>query len=243
MTPRAALLLLLMLALLVTGGAGAGRAGAQSMQNRAPGYAAGDRPWLRCGIERALDVDFEGSGRPYRVEWRRCGPRQAEWKPDGKTIDYPSHFVTVTRDAASPTALVVFDNADEPGLSHIESVRPARFTRDGRQQLVVVEGIYGTGAAWQLCALGLVDGQLACWELPAWGPAIAPLMAADEESWKSLLRVVADDRLLVEAQIYDKAHDANCCPTRGSIFVELRPGNGRFEPSRVWRVPPERATR
>ncbi len=213
--PRAALLLLLMLALLVTGGTGAGGAGAQSMQNRAPGYAAGDRPWLRCGIERALDVD----------------------------IDYPSHYVTVTRDAASPAPLVVFDNADEPSLSHIESVRPARFTSDGRQQLVVVEGIYGTGAAWELCALGLVNGELACWELPGWGPAIAPLMAADEESWKSLLRVVADDRLLVEAQIYDKAHDANCCPTRGSIFVELRPGNGRFEPSRVWRVPPERATR
>lgn len=240
MTSRVLLLPMLAIALLVTSGAGAGRAGAESMPNRAAEYAGGDRPWLRCGIEEALDVDFEGTGRPYHVEWRRCGPRQAEWKADGKTIDYPSHYVTVTRDAATPAPLVVFDNADEPGLSYIESVRSARFTGDGRQQLVVVEGIYGTGAAWELCALGLVNGRLACWELPAWGPAIAPLMAADEESWKSLLRVVADDRLLVEAQIYNRVHDANCCPTRGAIFVELRPGNGRFDIRQVWRVPPRK---
>lgn len=241
MTPAGVLLRLLIPALLVVGSAGA--AGAQSLPSRASGYAAGERPWLRCGIEESIEVDFEGGRRPHRVEWRRCGPRRAEWKPDGTTIDYPVHYVTVTRDAASPAPLIVFDNADEPSISYVESIRRMRFTRDGRQQLVVVEGIYGSGAAWALCALGLINGKLACWELPGWGPVIAPLMGADEASWKSLLRSVADDRLLVEAQIYDKTHDGNCCPSRGSIFVELRPVNGRFEPGRVWRVPPEKATR
>jgi hypothetical protein len=125
----AGLLRLLLPALLVVGGAAAGLA--QTMPNRASEYAAGAPPWLRYGIERALDVDFEGNDRPYRVEWRRCGPRRAEWSPDGK-ITYPSHYVVVTLDRASPTPLVVFDNADEPDTAHIESARTARFTRDRR---------------------------------------------------------------------------------------------------------------
>jgi hypothetical protein len=36
---------------------------------------------------------------------------------------------------------------------------------------------------------------------------------------------------------------ADCCPSRGSIFVELRPGNGRFEIGRIWRVPPRKEPR
>jgi len=168
---------------------------------------------------------------------------QAEWKADGKTIDYPTHYypthyVTVARYAAAPTPLVVFDNATDHSLTYIQSVRRMQFTGDGRQQFVVVTGIYGTGAAWDLCALGLINGTLTCWKLPDWGPAMAPLLAADEESWKSLLISVTDDRLLVEALIYDRNHDPNCCPGRGSIFVELRPGDGRFDLGRVWRVSP-----
>ena len=218
-------------------------ASAQPTPNRAPEYEAGERPWLRCGLEQALDVDFEGTGRFYWVEWRRCGPRQAEWKPDGRAIDYPTHYVTVTRDAGAAPALFVFDNAAEPGLTYIQTVRRMQLTGDGRQQLVVVTGFYGTGAAWDLCALGLINGTLTCWELPDWGPAMAPLLAADEESWKSLLISMADDRLLVEALIYDRNHDPNCCPSRGSIFVELRPGDGRFDLGRVRRVAPEKNTR
>ena len=243
MKPRAALLDLLVPALLLTGVAGVAPAAAQFMPNRAPEYPAGERPWLQCAVEQSLDVDFEGAGEPYRVEWRRCGPRQAEWKPAAKTIDYPSHYVTVARDAASPAPLVVFDNTEDESTAYIQSVRTMQLTRDAREQLVIVEGIYGTGAAWDLCALGLVNGALACWEMPSWGPAIAPLMASDEESWKSLLISVADDRLLVEAQIYDRAHDANCCPSRGSIFVELRPADGRFDVGRVWRAAPEKGAR
>src|SRR5262245_3387200 len=213
------------------------RADAQSTPNRAAAYEAGQRPWLRCGVEHTFEVDFEGTGRPYHAEWRRCGPAQAQWKPDGKTIDYPTHYVTVLRQAAAPTALAVFDNAEEPGLTYIQSVRRARFTGDRREQLVVVTGIYGTGAAWELCALGLVNGRLVCWQLPSWSSAITSLMAADEQSWKSLLRSESDDRLLVEAQVYDKARDANCCPSRGSIFVELRPVDGGFVLGRIWRTP------
>jgi len=216
---------------------------AQPTPNRAAEYTADERPWLRCGIEQALDVDFEGTGRLYRAEWRRCGPRQAEWKADGKTIDYPTHYVTVARYAAAPTPLVVFDNAADRSLTYIQSVRRMQFTGDGRQQFVVVTGVYGTGAAWDLCVLGLINGTLTCWKLPDWGPAMAPLLAADEESWKSLLISVTDDRLLVEALIYDRNHDPNCCPGRGSIFVELRPGDGRFDLGRVWRVSPNQKTR
>jgi hypothetical protein len=145
--------------------------------------------------------------------------------------------------AAAPTPLVVFDNAADHSLTYIQSVRRMQFTGDGRQQFVVVTGIYGTGAAWDLCALGLINGTLTCWKLPDWGPAMAPLLAADEESWKSLLISVTDDRLLVEALIYDRNHDPNCCPGRGSIFVELRPGDGRFDLGRVWRVSPNQKTR
>ena len=54
---------------------------------------------------------------------------------------------------------------------------------------------------------------------------------------------LADDRLLVELLIYDRAHDANCCPSRGSIFVELRPGDGRFDLGRVWRGAPDEEPR
>jgi hypothetical protein len=213
-------------------------AAAQSTPNRAAEYAFGERPWLQCGVEQTFEVDFEGTGRPYRAEWRRCGPRHAEWKPDRQTIDYPTHFVTVTRNAAAATPLAVFDNAGEPGLSYIQSVQRMQFTGDGRQQLAVVTGIYGTGAAWELCVLGLVGGTVACWELPNWGPSLASLMAPDEETRKTLLRSVADDRVLVEALIYDKNRDANCCPSRASIFVELRPANGRLVLGNAWRLPP-----
>jgi hypothetical protein len=72
--------------------AGAALARAESMPNR-----------------QAVDVDLDGSARPYHVEWRRCGPRRAEWK---------------------------------------------RFTADGRQQLLGLGGIHGTGAAWELGVLG-----------------------------------------------------------------------------------------
>src|SRR5260370_298151 len=47
---------------------------AQPTPNRAAEYTADERPRLRCGVEQALDVDFEGTGRLYRAEWRRCGP-------------------------------------------------------------------------------------------------------------------------------------------------------------------------
>ena len=244
MTPRAARSWLVIAALLVATAPGPVPASAQSMvPNRASAHSGGEPPWLKCGIQESLDVDFEGNGRPYFVEWRRCGPQRAEWRPDGKTIDYPAHYVTVTRNAPEAEPLVVFDNADEPSLLYIESIRRMRFTSDGRQQLAVVAGIYGTGAAWDLCALGMLDGQLDCWARPGWRLAIAPLMAADEGSWKSRLSVVADDLLLVEALIYDQTRDGNCCPSRGSIFVELRPGNGRFDVGRVWRVPPRKDAR
>src|SRR5262249_4163102 len=96
-----------------------GAAPGQPTPNRIAEYASGERPWLQCGVEQTLEVDFEGTARPYHVEWRRCGPRQAEWKPD-RTIDYPIHYVTVTRSAASAKPLFVFDNATEPGLTYIE---------------------------------------------------------------------------------------------------------------------------
>ncbi|HYB69018.1 MAG TPA: hypothetical protein VEH80_00020 [Candidatus Bathyarchaeia archaeon] len=47
----------------------------------------------------------------------------------------------------------------------------------------------------------------------------------------------------MELLIYDRAHDANCCPSRGSIFVELRPGDGRFDLGRVWRGAPDEEPR
>jgi hypothetical protein len=215
-------------------GPGLGAARAQVTPNRAVDYGAGDRPWRVCGLAQALEVGLDGPARPYHVEWRRCGPPQARWASDGKTIDYPTHFVVVTRDAGPPVA--VFDNREEPEMSYVESVRAMRFTVDGREQLLVVSGIYGTGAAWELCAFGRVGLALDCWAFPDLGPAMRPYLAADEEIWKSRLVAVADDRLLVEGLIYDRNHDANCCPSRGSLFVELRPADGRFEPGRLWRA-------
>jgi hypothetical protein len=232
---RRGVLLAVAAALLLAGGPGPATAGGPVVPNRATDYAPADQPWLACGLERALDVRLDGPARPYHVEWRRCGPPQARWRPDGKTIEYPTHFVVVTRGAGAP--LAVFDNREEPELSYIESVRAMRFTADGREQLLVVSGIYGTGAAWELCALGLVKGALDCWDFPDLGPTTTPQLAADEEIWKSRLVTVANDRLLVEALVYDRNHDANCCPSRGSLFVELRPADGHFEPGRLWRVP------
>src|SRR5260370_34336628 len=118
---------------------------AQPTPNRAAEYTADERPWRRGGIEQALDVDFEGTGRLYRAEWRRCGPRQAEGEGDGKTIDYPTHYVTVARDAAAATPLVVFDNAADRNLTYIQSVRRLQFTRDGRRQFLGVPGGDGNG--------------------------------------------------------------------------------------------------
>lgn len=215
-------------------GSGLAPARAQVTPNRAADYAADDRPWSVCALAQALEVGLDGPARPYHVEWRRCGPPQARWAPDGKTIDYPTHFVVVTRDAGPPVA--VFDNREEPELSYVASVRAMRFTADGREQLLVVSGIYGTGAAWELCAFGRVGLVLDCWAFPDLGPITKPHLAADEEIWKSRLAAVADDRLLVEALVYDRNHDANCCPSRGSLFVELRPAAGRFEPGRLWRA-------
>ncbi|MFI5374504.1 MAG: hypothetical protein ACHQ8D_07725 [Candidatus Rokuibacteriota bacterium] len=197
---------LLGLALIAASGVRApGLADEPPTPNRASEYAAGERPWLQCGLEQALDVDFEGTGRPYRAEWRRCGPSQVERKPDRNAFDYPTHYVTVTRNAAAPAPLFVFDNVAEPSLTYIRSVQRMQFTGDGRQQLAVVTGFYGTGAAWDLCALGLINGTLSCWKVPDWRPAIASLLAPDEESWKSLLISAANDRLLVQALIYDTA--------------------------------------
>lgn len=236
MSPRVALALALAGVLLLVGRPGVGPAGAQSMPNRAAEYRGGEQPWLRCGVEQALDVDLDGPGRPYHAEWRRCGPRRAEWKPDGKTIDYPVHWVVVTEVGTAAPA-VVFDNHEEPGLTYIARVQTRRFTADGRRQLLVVGGVYGTGAGWDLCVLGRVRGSLACWALPDLGSVIAPLMAADEESWKSVLDTGSEDRVRVEALIYDRKRDPNCCPSRGSIFVELLPADGRLEPGRLWRAP------
>ena len=231
---RGGALVVLAAVLRLVGSPGSAAAGGPVVPNRAADYAADERPWRACGLAQALAVGLDGPARPYHVEWRRCGPPEARWASDGKTIDYPIHFVVVARDAGPP--LAVFDNRDEPALSHIASVRVMRFTADGREQLLVVSNIYGTGAAWELCALGRVDGALGCWEFPDLGPTTKPHLAADEEIWKSRLVAVADDRLVVEALIYDRHHDANCCPSRGSLFIELRPADGRFDPGRLWRV-------
>lgn len=232
MSPRGAFVLAA--ALCLAGGPGLATARAQVVPNRVTDYADTDRPWTVCDLEQALEVDLDGPARPYHVEWRRCGPRQARWAADGKTIEYPTHFVVVRRDADPPAA--IFDNRTEPELSYIQSVRAMRFTGDGREQLLVVSGIYGTGAAWELCALGRVGATLDCWEFPDLGPVMSPHLAADEEVWKSRLVAVADDHLLVEALVYDRNHDPNCCPSRGSLFIELRPADGRFELGRLWRA-------
>jgi len=195
------------------------------------------RPWSECERRVALDVDFEGDGRPHRAEWWRCGPPEARWNDTRSRLEYPVDYLVVYRRAGDRQPRIVFDNAEEPGISHIAEVRRIDFGRDGLQELFVVNGIYGTGAAWRMCALGWVGARLACADVDDYAAAVAASLAPDESLNKALLREIAEERVVVEVLIAARG-DPNCCPSRGSVLVDLLARPGRFATGALERRPP-----
>jgi hypothetical protein len=210
--------------------------------------AAGDSAARACPVVQSWRVR-QSDGFTREAEWRRCGPQGGAFV--GDSIVWPLQFLVLRQDSlASSHAVYLFSNRAEPGISGLDTTVVIDLDGDGIDELLFVNRIYGTGAAYELCALTVVAGRLRCWSGPDF-PNQAAFLGADEvlfKGWGQTLgppgtetdstrtRYLTGTSLWFTSPVYHQG-DANCCPTgNASLWLEARPRKGRFERGLVLRT-------
>jgi hypothetical protein len=209
---------------------------------------AGDFAARACPVVQSWRVR-QSDGFTREAEWRRCGPQGGAFV--GDSIVWPGQFLVLRQDSlASSRAVYLFSNTVEPGVSGLDTVVVLDLDGDGIDELLFVNQIYGTGAAYELCALTVVAGRLRCWSGPDF-PNQAAFLAAGEvffKGWGQTLgppgtemdstrsRYLTGKSLWFTRQVYHEG-DANCCPSaNASLWLEALPRKGKFERGLVLRT-------
>jgi len=116
-----------------------------------------------CHTLTRFRVDFDGSGNLYEVEWRRCGPRNPDWKKQR----FPQHYVVVRPPRGTPDVLgLTFTNSGSSDAYFLNDVKPVRIASGSQHALFVTSTTYGDGLGKMWCMLGMIGGQLQCWPQP-----------------------------------------------------------------------------
>ncbi|GEM_PF-4327130 len=103
-------------------------------------------------------------------------------------------------------------------------------------ELLVLTGSAGTAdtITWHL--LSEVDGELREWKYPDYDVPANKLLRADEDfcckDWGFHLRA---NSILLSRGTYRKG-EANCCPSRGGVLVELSPVRNALKLTKIQRV-------
>jgi hypothetical protein len=173
-----------------------------------------------CVTAKYLEVYFKGPSEPTEVEWQLCS------QPNGEP---PLHYV---RAHDFRHDLYTFGPADQ-----ITQLAPVDLHGDEKQQLLIVEQSSGTGAYIKWCVLGWTVAGLRCWKAPDVDDAAHNLIREDEDlCCKGWTLKLAAGRIVIGEGVYHKGVDANCCPSRGGVFLELSPEGDSFGISKAWRT-------
>lgn len=181
------------------------------------------------------------------AEWRQCGTSGGEWIGDSAV--YPLHFLLLRRDS-TPDSPLIFgtSNAAEPGVSGLDTVTVQDLDGDGTDEIMTVQQIYGTGAAFDYCALAVAGARLRCWSGPEDSLPVGALrpgeqffkgwipVAGGPEDGKGGFAVHPDHSYWMFTPLYREG-DANCCPGAGaSLYAQVRAGNAAFHDGLLLRV-------
>lgn len=208
----------------------------------------GDSVARACPVVQSWRVR-QSDGFTREAEWRRCGPQGGAFV--GDSIVWPQQFLVLRQDSvASSRAVYIFSNTEEPGISGLDTAVVIDLDGDGADELLFVNRIYGTGAAYELCALTVVGGRIRCWSGPDF-PEHAAFLASDETLFKGWLqtqgppgtapdsnatRYLTGKSLWFTSPVYHQG-DANCCPTaNASLWLEALPRKGKFDRGLVLRT-------
>jgi hypothetical protein len=163
---------------------------------------------------------------------------------EGDSIAWPVHFLQIHRDTASTAPLIFsYSNLEDPGVSGLDTALAVDLDGDGSTELFVVNRIYGTGAAFEECALTVEAGAIRCWSGPEF-PAQDKVLQAGEvlmKGWGRDLGGPGVNReeagpqfapgksLWYRNSVYHTG-DPNCCPSaNATLWVQAIPRNGHFE--------------
>lgn len=188
-----------------------------------------------CALTRQWTVDFAGNGSPYHLEEHRCTAAELSKFELAKSLDLSANSVYGGGANGYYVLLVIKPYSFFPDkLLHGEFadgeysfVEPTNLKLQRREGVAVDGPAWGSGGESEWCLLAQEEnGEISCWreqqgDLQKY---LGKFLRPDEntKAWhliekNGILLMVSD----VEAQ-----GDANCCPTRGEIQVELNPRDG-----------------
>lgn len=187
-----------------------------------------------CARRAGFTTSLGDDSKPTRVEWVRCGPREAMWGDAGELLS-PRDRLTLTRRGEEP--LVLYSNDAEPDLDELDYVSEVHVGSGPGAQLFYSVHSYGTGNIHDWKVLDRAQGSLRTWLVDS-PPLGAPLVRADEHVGKQVeMGVVRHGSVFVETVAVYRNDDPNCCPSRGALSVEYLAQSGRLAMRRVWRHP------
>jgi hypothetical protein len=190
-----------------------------------------------CPLTQEWNVDFAGNSLPYRVEQRHCNAQQlsgfdmpkSQWVQN-EHLEMGYDFLLVLKPSLNE---LVHGELEEGAYSSVEPLR-----LENREYLAVNGQIWGTSGDHEWCLLAQQrDGQLSCWHEQK-GDLDKYLRASlwSHESAKAGWSIAGKDgRVFMESYV-EAPGDANCCPSRGKIQVDLTPKDGVLLWSKVTRL-------
>ena len=190
-----------------------------------------------CPLTREWSVDFAGNGSPYHVEWRHCNAQQlsgfdmpkSQWIQN-EHLEMGYDFLLVLKSSLNE---LVHVELEEGAYSSIEPIR-----LENREYLAVNGQIWGTSGDHEWCLLAQQgDGQFSCWHEQK-GDLDNYLRTSlrSHESAKAGWSIAGNDgRVFMESYV-EVTGDANCCPSRGKIQVDLTPKDGVLHWSKITRL-------
>lgn len=185
---------------------------------------------IDCPVKRQWTARLMADRAPFRAQWLECRPR--------RTLDVPPQQIALWQPGVTALAWGL-ENTDGENRLLIEKADSVDFDADGLQEILVVMRHEGTGAFTEWCLAGRKGTGIGCWDNPELEAPAARLLGPDEDfgarGWQ--LRVLPRG-LRLERTIYHTGVDPNCCPSRGTVVVELAPRAGKLEISAMTRRPP-----
>jgi hypothetical protein len=190
-----------------------------------------------CELTQEWSVDFAGNGSPYRVERRHCNAQEltgfdvpkSQWVQN-EHLEMGYDFLLVLK---PPLNELVHGELEEGAYYSVEAI-----SLGNREYLAVNGQVWGTSGDHAWCLLAQQgDGQFSCWheQKGDLGNHLRTSLQSDERAKAGWTIAGKGGRVFMESYV-EALGDANCCPSRGKIQVELTPKDGVLLWSKVTRL-------